>query len=49
MASQMETFDIFTSVLDIVNQIAEYALNTVTVCFIAFINVYHFGISISSI
>ena len=46
MASQKETFDIFTSVLDIVNQIAEYALNTVTVFFIAFINAYHFGIAI---
>ena len=28
MDSQRETFDIFTSVLDIVNQIAEYALHT---------------------
>ena len=46
MACQRETFDIFTSVLDIVNQIAEYALNTVTVFFIAFINSYRFGISI---
>ena len=46
MASQKETFDIFTSVLDIVNQISEYALNTVTVSFIAFIYAYHFGISI---
>ena len=46
MASQKETFDIFTSVFDIVNQIAEYALNTVTVFFIVFINAYHFGISI---
>ena len=42
MASQKETFDIFTSVLDIINQIAKYALNTVRVFFIA----YHFGMSI---
>ena len=47
MASQKKTFDIFTSVLDIINQIAEYALKTVTVFFIAFINAYYFGISIS--
>ena len=46
MASHRETFDIFKSVLDIVNQIAEYALNTVTVFFIVFINAYRFGISI---
>ena len=46
MASQKDTFDIFTSALDIVNQITEYVLNTVTVFFIAFINAYHFGISI---
>ena len=46
MASQKETLDIFTSFLDIVNQIAEYALNTVTVSFIDFINAYHFGIPI---
>ena len=31
MASQRETSDIFTSALDIVNQIAEYAPNTFTV------------------
>ena len=42
MASQKKTFDISTSVLDIVNQIAEYAINTVRVLFI----IYHFGISI---
>ena len=42
MVSQKETFDIFTSVLDIVNQIAEYALNTVKGFFIA----CHFGMSI---
>ena len=46
MASQRETFNSFTSVLDIVNQIAEYAPNTVTVFFIVFINACHFGISI---
>ena len=46
MASERETFDIFTGVLDIVNQIAEYALNTVTVFFIVFIDAYHFGIFI---
>ena len=46
MASQRETFHIFTSGLDIVNQIAEYDLNTITSFFIAFINAYHFGISI---
>ena len=46
MAFQKETFDIFTSVLDLLNQIAEYVLNTVTVFFIAFINAYYFGTSI---
>ena len=46
MVSQKETSDIFTSVLNIVNQIAEYTINAVTVFFIAFINAYHFGVSI---
>ena len=33
-------------VLDIINQIAEYALNTVTVFFFAFINAYYFGVPV---
>ena len=43
MASQKETFDIFTSVLDTVNQIAEYALNTVKVFLIAYFYFYFYS------